>query len=210
MRSGYPLLLDLSNRLIVIVGGGAVAARKAAGVLAAGATCVRVVAPELTVALPESVQHIAEPYQSRHLNGAGLVFAATDQPDVNAAVVRDAHAAGLLVNRADSGEDESDAGDFTVPALHRRGNVTVAVSIGGAPALAAKIRDQLATALDDRWIKLADATESLRPWIIARVSDLDRRRAALRDLASDEAANLTLSGDAVLRDWLIARYPELR
>ena len=192
------------------MGGGAVAARKAAGVLAAGATRVRVVAPELTAALPESVERVAEPYAQRHLDGAGLVFAATDRADVNAAVVRDAHTAGLLVNRADIGEDDAAAGDFTVPALHRRGNVTLAVSIGGAPALAAKIRDQLARALDDRWSKLADASESLRPWVISKMSDPDRRRAALRDLVGDEAADLALSNDAVLRDWLIARYPELR
>ena len=201
-------MLDLSDRLIVIIGGGAVAARKAAGVLAADAREVRVVAPDLTAALPAGVTHIQERYEPRHLDGAGLVFAATDSAEVNRSVVGDARAAGVLVSRVDV--DESDAGDFTVPAVLRRGEITVAVSASGAPALAATVRDYFDLALDDRWTKLAAATQSLRPLIVARIADLTRRRDALRDLASNAALVLVDRGEEPLRDWLAARYPELK
>src|SRR5690242_5848317 len=107
-------MLDVTDRLVVIVGGGPVAARKAAGVLEAGATRVRCVAPAFDPAVPESVERVEETYEPRHLDGAGLVFAATDLPAVNDAVVRDARARGVLATRADS--DEEDPGDFTVPA----------------------------------------------------------------------------------------------
>src|SRR5581483_3188222 len=87
-------------------------------------------------------------------------FAATDLPAVNDAVVRDARARGVAVNRADV--DEEDPGDFTVPAAWRNGPVTVAVSAGGNPALAVTIRDGLAARWDDRWTGMADLMVILR------------------------------------------------
>ena len=92
VRHAYPIMLDVTDRLVVIVGGGAVAVRKAAGVIEAGATpgCVR--RRRLTPAMPEAVERVEAPYEPRHLDGAGLVFAATDLPAVNDAVVRDARA----------------------------------------------------------------------------------------------------------------------
>jgi siroheme synthase-like protein len=205
---GYPVVLDVTDRLIVIVGGGAVAARKAAGLAAAGATRIRVIAPQLAAEMPPNIEHVRQNYTASHLAGAALVFAATDRADVNAAVVRDARAAGLFVNRADQDDDEP--GDFTMPAVLRRGSVTVAVSCNGAPALAVSVRDQVDQTLDDRWAKLAAATQSLRPRIIASIADIERRRAALRDLASTDAADLSIRSETALKDWLAARYPELR
>ena len=207
MAAAYPLLLDVSERLIVIIGGGAVAARKAAGVIAAGAKRVRIIAPKLTAKMPSGVEHVAASYEAGHLKAAGLVFAATNQPDVNATIVRDARSAGVLVNRADS--DETDHGDFTVPAVIRQGNLTIAVSAGGAPALAAKVRDCINATLEERWLRLADATQSLRPKIIEKIADAPRRRAALTDLASNQAADLA-SDEAALKSWLAERYPELK
>jgi precorrin-2 dehydrogenase/sirohydrochlorin ferrochelatase len=202
------MLLEVTDRLIVIIGGGAVAARKAAGIIAAGGKKVRVIAPRLTAKMPVGVEHVAEPYDAKHLAGAGLVFAATNQPQTNAAIVRDARAAGVLVNRADA--DEFDHGDFTVPAVLRQGCLTVAISAGGTPALAARIRDVINAALDERWLRLCDATQSLRPKIIEKISDNVRRRAALTDLASERAAELIGPDDQQLKAWLGERYPELK
>ena len=206
MRSGgYPVMLDVSDRLIVIIGGGEVAARKAVALLNAGATKVRVVAPSLTTTMPSEIEHVPANYERAHLAEAGLAFAATNNPDVNAAVVADARAAGIPVNRADAGRE----GDFTVPAVLRRGAITVAVSCNGVPALAVKVRDEIEGALGP-WLKLADFSQSLRPRIIAHISDQDRRGGALRDLATDAAADAASRGEAALNDWLAARYPELR
>jgi precorrin-2 dehydrogenase/sirohydrochlorin ferrochelatase len=201
--------LDLSDRVVVIIGGGAVAARKAAGLIAAGAKEVIVVAPKLTAAMPAGVSHLAKSYNATDLTTAELVFAATNAPEVNAQVVRDAHAAGIFANRADT--DEAEPGDFVVPAVLRRGNLTITVSATAAPALAAKVRDEIAASLDERWAKLSEATQSLRPRIIDAISDPARRRSALHELASDEAATIASTGDAsALQRWLAARFPEVK
>ena len=110
----YPLLLDVTDRPIVIVGGGEVAVRKAEGLLAAGAKRVRVIAKKFHELMPREIEQIEEQYRPEHLKGAQLVFAATDDPAVNEAIVRDAHELGLLVCRADVDEH---AGDFTTPAM---------------------------------------------------------------------------------------------
>lgn len=206
MRCAYPLWLDLSDRLVVIIGGGAVAARKAAGAIAGGARRVRVVAPQVDEKMPEGVDVIRENYQAKHLSGAGLVLAATNDSAVNDAVVRDARAMNVLVNRADDGD-----GDFIVPAVLREGQaLTIAVSAGGAPALAARVRDEIEHMLDDRWAKLADATRALRPLIIKTIADPQRRRAVLHDLATEDAARAADHSEMALRRWLEARYPELQ
>src|SRR5258708_7438706 len=131
-------MLDVSERLIVIIGGGSVAARKAKGLLDAGAMRVRIVAPDFCSDIPGSIERITESYDVRLLEGAGLVFAATDNPEVNAAVVRDAHRLGLLVCRADYADE--DAGDFSTPAVLREDDLVVTVSASGNPTLAAAVR----------------------------------------------------------------------
>src|SRR3712207_8060860 len=69
----------------------------------------------------------------------------SDPPDVNEAVVRDARARGVLVSRADA--EEGEPADFTTPALFRDGPVTVTVSAGGNPAMAAFARDRTSAVL---------------------------------------------------------------
>jgi precorrin-2 dehydrogenase/sirohydrochlorin ferrochelatase len=201
-------MLDLTGRLIVIIGGGAVAARKAAGVIEAGATHVRCISPVFKADFPAGVEKVAQRYETRHLDGAGLVFAATDSAEVNNAIVCDARALGVLVSRADTGDGST--GDFATPAVLRRSALTVTVS-AGSPALAALVRDGLAARWDQRWSKMADAMRRLRP-ALTRGQHLQaaRRTAVLRDLATEEAlAVLDARGDTGLFDWLAGRYPEL-
>src|SRR3954471_23544402 len=204
-RPAYPLLLDVADRLVVIVGGGAVAVRKAKGVLEAGARRVRCIAPDFHPELPAAVDRVPEPYEPRHLDGAGLAFACTDSADVNDAVCRDCRARGILVNRADA--DDEQPGDFTVPAKFRQGPVTVTVSVG-SPALAAFIRDRLTAAWDPRWAAMAEAMRVLRPQIVASgLSPRERARAFAR-LASEEALDLLARGG--LDELTNTLLPELR
>jgi len=207
MRSGYPIVLDVSERTVVIIGGGAVAARKARGLVVAGAGRVRVVAMSFFDELPADVERVAEAYDERHLRGADLVFAATDDSTVNSRVVRDARRLRILVCRAD--DDDEHPGDFITPAVHRDGPLTVAVSAGSA-ALSASVRDGIAKRLDPRWARMAEAMRVLRP----RVRDDPRlpparRRTIFRDLASDEALAAALDGPESVWTWLLARHPDL-
>ncbi len=146
LEAGYPITLtNLHGTLVVVVGGGAVGARKLRGLLGVGAS-VRLISPTATSelrALADSGAIIwhARVYQPGDLAGARLVFAATDQRAVNAQVADDAAALGLLCNVA----DDSRAGDFHLPAVHREPGLLVAVSTAGAnPARAKRLRDQIA------------------------------------------------------------------
>jgi precorrin-2 dehydrogenase/sirohydrochlorin ferrochelatase len=205
----YPILLDVTERPIAIVGGGAVARRKAAGLLAAGAKRVRVIAPKFHPEMPADVERIAEPYDPRHIEGASLVFAATDDPAVNERVVADAHAHGALVNRADAG-DASD-GDFSVAAVHRTdAGLLLGVWASGNPALAAFLRDRLAKAVDPAWLDLARAMAELRPRVLASKLPPATRAEALRAAASDEGVEAVRRGGTQgLWRWLVERFERL-
>lgn len=208
MRHGYPILLDLSRRPVLIVGGGAVASRKAAGVLAAGAQDVRAVAPKFVRDFPHEVRQIPGNFAPAHLEGAGLVFAATDSASVNDTVVAESRQRGLLVARAEA--DENEPADFVSPAVLRFGAVTIAVSAAGSAALAAALRDQLSGCLSDDWINLADALYRLRPTIKSLGLPITRRREIFRALATEKAATVQSSaGIQGLWDWIRSQFPEL-
>jgi precorrin-2 dehydrogenase/sirohydrochlorin ferrochelatase len=194
------MLLDVSDRPILIVGGGNVAARKADGLLTAGATNVHVVSPEFCGKMPLGVERIAGTYDVSQLVGMTLVFAATNLPEVNARIVKDCRKHGILVSRADDGED----GDFASMAVYRDVAVTVAVSACGSPAVAARLRDHIAHTLDRDLVMLADAARQLRPCFPAG----DDRRELMRRLASDDAIIVLKQGGIdALADWLKVSRP---
>jgi precorrin-2 dehydrogenase/sirohydrochlorin ferrochelatase len=145
----YPVCLEMAERRCLVVGGGPVAERKVAGLLDAGAR-LTVVSPAATDRLREwarthRIRLRPREYAASDLAGHSVVFVATDAGRVNAEVARDARAAGVLINAAD---DPAHC-DFILPAVLRRGELTVAVSTGGAsPALARSVRDELGAYLD--------------------------------------------------------------
>jgi uroporphyrin-III C-methyltransferase/precorrin-2 dehydrogenase/sirohydrochlorin ferrochelatase len=141
---GHPLLLDLTARRVVVVGGGAVATRRVPALLDAGAD-VLVVAPVPTAALGGLGVAIAQrEFEPADLDDAWLVLAATDDPAVNATVVAAAHERRVFCVRA----DDAAGGSARTPAVVRRGSVTVAVSGGDDPGRAIALREAVATALD--------------------------------------------------------------
>jgi hydroxymethylbilane synthase len=159
----YPVALSLRGRRVVVVGGGAVAERKIRGLLPA-APAIVVVSPELAPALASlaedgTLRWEARRYAAGDLDGAFLAFAATDDDATNAAVVADAHAAGVLVNDASAAE----RGDFATPAVHRAGPLTVTVDSGGlSPAFTRRIRDELALQFDARYARAAATLGAIR------------------------------------------------
>jgi siroheme synthase-like protein len=163
----FPLFVELAGRPCLVVGGGAVAERKIQSLLYAGAR-VTVVSPTLTPALAalaatRRVVHVARDYAPGDLRGAVLAFAATDDGAVNGAVAREGRRRGVWVNAA----DDPVHCDAILPALVRRGPVTVAISTGGAsPALARATRERIDAALPPAYGVLgsiaADARRALR------------------------------------------------
>lgn len=198
-----PVMLNLSGKRCVIVGGGPVAVRRAKALLEAGAA-VTVIAPNTEPALtapPLDIHH--RPYRTGDLADAFIVVIATDDPQVNQAVARDAQNTGVLVNRA----DDPDAGDFTVPAHAHHGPITLAVHTGGASASAsATIRRELSDALDPDWPTLIELAAGIRPVIQQNHTNPAKRRDRLMKLAGPHAMAI-LKGQG--RDALLAYYREL-
>ncbi len=148
----YPVALDLTGRRAVVIGGGAVALRRAAALLEAGAV-VSVVAPAVLpeLAALDVIVH-ARPYRPGDLAGAWLAHAATDDPAVNAAVAAEAEQGRIWCVRA----DEAGASPAWTPAMTRHGDVTVAVTAGGDPRRSQQLRAAISLAL-------AEARLPLRP-----------------------------------------------
>ncbi|HEU4642867.1 MAG TPA: NAD(P)-dependent oxidoreductase [Gemmatimonadaceae bacterium] len=177
--SGYPVVLDGSAIEALIVGGGAVAARKARALLDAGAR-VRVVAAAPSPALraladacPRCTVREGE-YDAEDIAGATLVYAATDRAEVNAAVAADAARAHRLVNVA----DDPEAGTFVTVAAHRAGDLVVGVATGGVPGGAARIRDAIAARFDERYAVALHALAALRRRLLDAGARDEWRRAA--------------------------------
>ena len=180
----FPIALHGERITAVVVGGGSVGTRKARALVEAGAR-VLVVAPVASPELEEAerlrqITFVREAYRREHLDRATLVIAATDSREINAQIAIDANARGILVNIS----DYPDEGNFHTMALHRSGDVTIAVSSGGVPGAAARIRDAIAVRFDARYERAVSALRGLRSRLIA--GGEDRWRTAAPKLVGDD------------------------
>jgi siroheme synthase-like protein len=165
--SALPLMLDGASVSALVVGGGVVATRKVAALVEAGAT-VRVIAPEISPELEALALRAAtlslmrNRYASEQLGDALLVVAATNDARLNARIAADARAGGRLVNVVDAPE----LGNFVTPAVHRSGDVVVAVSTGGVPGAASRIRDAIARSIGESYGAAVRELSTLRRALI--------------------------------------------
>ncbi|HOE10462.1 MAG TPA: bifunctional precorrin-2 dehydrogenase/sirohydrochlorin ferrochelatase [bacterium] len=168
----YPLMLELTGRTCLVVGGGAVALRKIRALLSAGAR-VRVVAEEI---IPELRLCATNPelelktgrYESGDMEGAVLAISAADDPEINRQVSEDADRLGIPVNVV----DDPKLCTFTVPAVLRRGDLLIAVSTGGkCPALSVHIRNVLEHRFGPEYAAYVDFLGRMREWIRAQFPD---------------------------------------
>lgn len=153
-RFSYPVFLDLNDVAVLVVGGGRIGARKAEGLIAAGAQ-VRLVATEVSEHVDRSIMaEVREkPFEESDLDGMRLVVTATGDLEVDQAISTAARGREIWTNAADQPVDC----EWILPAITRAGRVTGAISTDGAsPALAGYLRDRLAEILDDRVAEIAD------------------------------------------------------
>jgi len=180
----YPALLDLRGKNCVVVGGGAVAARKAAS-LAKAKAAVTVISPTFCTALArmKSVRRVKRPFRASDLPGAALVIAATDQPRVNERVATLAARRGVLLNVV----DQPELCTFVVPSVLTRGPLTIAISTAGeAPALSKRVRQQLQELFPAEYGRFAKALGKVRRKLRGAVIDAGKRQRTLTRLASEE------------------------
>jgi len=169
----YMACLDLTGRSCLVVGGGGVGLEKARGLLDCGAR-VTVVAPEIVPELLDlPVEWVQSRYASWDLDGRWLVVAATPDREVNRQIYLDAERLGIFCNVADDPELCS----LILPAVHRVDPIAVAVSTGGAsPALAQRLRSEIATVVGPEHARLARELRALRPWAREHLPTYEERR----------------------------------
>lgn len=138
-------MINLEGRPAVVVGGGEVALRKVQDLLAAGAA-VQVIAPELHTGIEEQAGHegrltiTKREYREGDLEGALLVFSATNSADVNRHVYAEAQNRNILINAVDDPPNCT----FYIPSFVRRGSMLLTLSTSGtSPAMAARLRREL-------------------------------------------------------------------
>ena len=187
MTKLYPLFLNLNNKNCVVIGAGEVASRKSERLVECGARVTVVgrtpVSALLLLHEEGTIDLVEEDYRSSHLEGAFLVIGATDREEVNSRIHADAEARGLLINIVDRPE----LCNFIVPALSRRGDLTVAVSTGGrSPAMARRIRDDIEVGLDEGYGPFLVLMGVLRKKILARGRSSNDNRVIFEALADSE------------------------
>ena len=155
----YPVNVIVEGRPCLVVGGGAVAAEKAAALLACGAAVHVVgerVGPEVR-ALPLTWEERS--YNVGEVSGYRLVVAATGSPATNKTVYDDGEAVGVWVNSV----DDPDNCSFTLPAIIRRGSLMVTVSTGGrTPAVASWLKERIGAELGPEYEVLVDLVAAER------------------------------------------------
>ena len=184
----FPLYANVVGKRCVVVGGGKVAERKVADLLAAGAS-VQVISPDITPVLARQaaakvLEWLPAPYAPEHLEGAWLVFAATNIRAVNAQVSQDAADRRCFVNVADAPEE----GGFLVPSVVRRGDLCLSVSTGGNnPILARKVAQELQTRYGSEYGLLVELLGQMRAYVKLRTDAPSQRRYILSQLVGREA-----------------------
>jgi precorrin-2 dehydrogenase / sirohydrochlorin ferrochelatase len=208
MKRLYPLFADLEARRVVVIGGGAVAQRKAETLLACGAD-VRLISPEATEQLAgwAAQGRIAwqrRRYESGDLAGAWLAIVACGDPTVNEQVRAEADAVRLFCNVVDEPEHCS----FQAAAVVTRGPLQVAVSTGGvSPALAKRLRRELEAEFGPFYEKFLAGLAELRDHVKQKYPDDQARRAnILEDFVNSDGLELLRSGHRaefmrLLEEW---------
>jgi precorrin-2 dehydrogenase/sirohydrochlorin ferrochelatase len=164
----YPIFAVIEDKPCLVVGGGVVGQRKVQDLLNAGAR-VTVVSPTLTgelkaLASKGKIIHLSEDFTDTQVEGMALVMAATDDPEVNAQVSHAAQARAIWVNVADDPEHCT----FIVPAQVKRGDLTLAISTGGAsPALARRVREELQQHFGPEYGPYLDLLKRVRTRVLA-------------------------------------------
>ncbi len=200
----YPAFLNLKSRKTVVVGGGKVAERKVSALLKAGAD-VTVISPSITPGLQKElsrkrIMHLSRTYRRGDLRGAFLAIAATDSPETNRRVSKDAPA---LVNVVDVPAECN----FIAPSVVRRGPLLLAVSTSGtSPAFARTLRKELEKSYGPELSEYLKFLKKLRAKAMTAIPEKDKREDFLKGLASGEVLKtLRSKGVGPVKDIVLAR-----
>jgi len=192
-------MLNLEGKKVVVVGGGKVAERKVTGLLGTGASII-VISPSATenlrgLAENGMIQWVEKSFNKKDIEGAFLIYAATNDVELNQ-YVKNAASDQQLVTIV----DDPEGSDFHVPSHMVQGRLSIAVSTGGAsPTLARKIREQLESQFDERYDDYLEFLYLARKRVLKEVNEPFRKRKILAAIASEEFLNSNDREAAFLR-----------
>jgi len=187
--NSMPLMIDLTDKHIVIVGGGKVATRRAT-TLIAYCPNIHIVSPSLTPALhtlvtEDRISWSKKAFEPSDLEGAYLVVVATNEPKVNTQV-KESLPKGVLLNHA----ADAQAGDVTFPSILKRGRLTMSVSTNGAsPKLGAHIISTLSEMYDERYDTYIEFLYQSRQRIKALSIEPSEKQNLLQQILSETYLN---------------------
>jgi precorrin-2 dehydrogenase/sirohydrochlorin ferrochelatase len=205
----YPAFLDLRDRLVLVVGGGLVAERKVALLLASGVRA-RVVSPSVTPALDRLAQTKEIAYRQGEfdesdLDDVWLVIGATDDRHVNQRVAQAAERRRLFCNIV----DVPPLCSFIAPAVVERGDVLIAISTSGcSPALAQRLKREIAHHIGQEYAQLADVLSRWRPKVLDEIPDQKRRAEVFHRLVESDVLNLLRAGQREKAEWRVSEFIE--
>jgi uroporphyrin-III C-methyltransferase len=191
----YPAFLDLRHRQVLVVGGGQVAERKVTKLLESGAE-VSVVSPTLTPTLStfahqRQITYRRGEFEETDLNGAWLVIGATDDAQVNQRVAQAAAQRRLFCNIV----DVPSLCSFLAPAIVARGDVQIAVSTSGrSPALAQRLKREIASLVGPEYEQLANLMSRWRPEVMAEIATQPERAETFHRLVESDILDLLRAG----------------
>ena len=189
----YMAALNLAGRRSLVVGAGSVGLEKIEGLLACDANVV-VIAPETVPEVKELAQSGAiewhrRVFESRDLDGCFLVVAATSDTEVNIAVFEGAEARSMLVNVV----DVPPLCNFILPAIVRRGPIAIAISTAGAsPALAKRMKREIAELFGEEYGRLALMLNEVRGWAKSTLPSYADRKQFFESIVNGDPDPITL------------------
>lgn len=176
-----PINIDITGRKVLVVGGGTVACRKVKTLQEYGAD-VTVVSPHICKPLArlKHIRFVRRRYRKGDIRGVCLIVGATDSVDTNGRIHEHAVDAGIPVNIV----DQPNFCTFIFPAIVSRGDLSVAISTGGAsPALAKEIRKSLETTIGPEFEKHVELLREMRALVLGSTLDAHARSTLLKELA---------------------------
>jgi siroheme synthase-like protein len=199
----YIACLRLSGRNCLVVGGGEVGLEKVEGLLACDAA-VTLVAPDAVAELRElaeegSISWERREYADSDLDGKFLAIAATAETDVNIGVYEEAERLAMLVNVV----DVPPLCNFILPAIVRSGPLAIAISTAGAsPALAKRIKREIAEEFGEPYARLAVILNDARGWAKATLPTYQDRKAFFEGIVNGDPDPVALVREGRERDVL--------
>ncbi|MEJ8555287.1 precorrin-2 dehydrogenase/sirohydrochlorin ferrochelatase family protein [Tepidibacter sp. Z1-5] len=175
----YPMMINLNNKKVTIVGGGKVAFRKAKKFLEFNCD-VKVVSPSFIENFDSiDVKLIYDEYKNDYLKKSFLVIAATSSKKVNEDIASYCKKNNIMCNIA----DDINLSDFIVPSSIKRGDLIISVStMGNSPSLASKIRKELEINYGVEYEEYVSILGDIRNLILEKCTDKDKKKRILNEL----------------------------